>query len=94
MVAESPRTRQVMRLRAVDAAHRGALKALHDDYNKAYDAALRKHGLTIRTLADHLSFPPEFHDDVAEAKAAFLAGHRLAHQARQSSVAALPRRMH
>ncbi len=92
MVAESPRTRQLKRLRAVDAANRKTLKALHDDYNKAYDAALRKHNLTITKLADHFSFSPEFHADVAEAKRAFLAGHALAHEAKKSSVATLPRR--
>ena len=80
------------RLKAVDQAYRATLKSLHDDFNKAYDAALRKHGLTVTSLMDHFSFPLAFHADIAEAKKAHLAGRALALQARHSSVREMPRK--
>ena len=73
-------------LNGINKAHRASLAALHADFNKVYDAAMRAHGLTISGLADHLSFPVEFHEDIAEAKRALLAGRALAEQARRSSI--------
>ena len=77
------------RLKQIDDAHRLTLAGLRADFNQTYDALLAKHNLTIGTLADHHSFPIAFHEDLAEAKRAYMAGHDLAQQARASSVASL-----
>ncbi len=93
MVAESTKSIGQRRHRAVDMAYRKSLKSIHDDYNKTFDAMLRKHNLQINNIQDILSFPPEFHYDMAEAKKAFLSGHKLAQEAHHSSAANLPRKM-
>ncbi len=93
MAYDPKKLQRQRRLQAIDAAHRSAMRSLNSEFNRTYDAALRKHGLTITKLSDHLTFPLEFHEDIAEAKKTFLAGHSLARQAKQSSARSLPRRV-
>jgi len=83
---------QKRRLKLIDKAYRKSLAALKTDFNGVYDAALRKHGLSITKLQSHFSFPPEFHADIAEAKKDYLAGLRIVQDAKKFSVAQLPRR--
>ena len=92
MPIESPLIRHARRLKTVDAAHRVTMKSLHNDYNKAYDAAMRVTGTSVTTLLDHFNHPPEFYEVTEEARKAFLAGHELAMQARHSSASRLPRK--
>jgi len=80
------------RMKAVDISYRAALKAAHDKYNKAYDAAMKKHGLSIEKLKEHFGFPVAFHQDLAAARESFLSEHTAANNAKLASVSQLPRR--
>lgn len=80
---------RAQKLKLVEKEHAKAVKALHDKFNSHYDRLLDKHDLTVTGLMDHHSFPQEFHDDLAEHKAAFLAAKSLADSAKQARVATI-----
>ena len=80
------------RLKAIDQPYRNTRASFHDEFNRHFDAMLRKHGCQFNSLMDFFSLPPVFHADIAEAKEKCNTGCALALQARHSSVRELPRR--
>ena len=92
MPLETLTVRNTRRLKAVNQAFHKAKRSIHSDYNKAYDDAMRACGSSVTTLLDHFNHPPEFYEATEEARRAFLAGHELTMQARQSSASRLSRK--
>ena len=80
------------RLQELNKLHLKSHVELHRDFNRAFDAVMRKHGLSVTGLMDVHSFPVEFHEDpeLVAAKEALKMGQQLAAEARHSAVSRLP----
>ena len=82
------------RLKGITKAHEAAHHATHNEFKKVLLTVCARHGASpITQLSDWFSLPAAVHEDqeLIDARAAFHAGVQLAHDAKLSSVASLPR---
>ena len=91
-MAESLSNQQQKRLKAVDNAFRASLASVHSDWQSAYAAILRENNLPVDySPSYYLTLPAGVHEQVEEAKKAYVAGVLLAQQARTSAASSHPR---
>jgi hypothetical protein len=82
-------TRRLENLKTISKAHDRTHANIHNDWKRELARVCIKNGINPSKLlspGDYVDLPAEVHEELAEAKSNFIAGHSLSQEARRVSV--------